>query len=442
MTTAQDSSGAAPPRTGTNAKSMVSTGVGNALEWFDWSIYATFAPFFAARFFNPDDPIAAFLSTLAIFAVGFLARPAGGFLFGWLADRRGRKFTMCATVGLAAAGSLIIGLTPSYGSIGVAASLLLVVARLVQGLAHGGEMPAAQTYISETAPREHRGRWSSLIYVSGTAGSLAGLLLGAVLTASLSSSVMADYGWRIPFILGGLGGVVALLMRSRMHETEAFQKSSEEADSGDGSAQDGNSKRIWPDLIRYRKQAAQVIGLSVGPTVAFYIWTVATPGYAIAALHIDETAALLAGLFAGLLFIAVLPLWGALSDRVGRKPVLLASTLGTAVMIIPMDALVQDSGWQLFAAMAVVQLFLAGICAIVPAVLSELFPTRIRTVGVGMPYSIAVAVFGGTAPYLQTWMGDLGGRGLFNVYVIALLLVSTVVCARLPETRGRDMQDL
>lgn len=419
---------------------MVSTGVGNALEWFDWSIYATFAPFFAARFFDPDDEIAAFLSTLAIFAVGFLARPAGGFVFGWIADRRGRKFTMCATVGLAAAGSLVIGLTPSYGSIGVAASVLLVVARLLQGLAHGGEMPAAQTYISETAPREHRGRWSSLIYASGTFGSLAGLLLGAVLTASLSSSVMADYGWRIPFLLGGLGGVVALLMRSRMHETEAFQKSSDEADAGDAQARPGN--RIWPDLVRYRKQAAQVVGLCVGPTVAFYIWTVATPGYAIAALHIDETAALLAGVFAGLLFIGALPLWGALSDRVGRKPVLVAGTLGTAVMIFPMDSLVQNSGWQLFTAMAVVQLFLAGICAITPAVLSELFPTRIRTVGVGMPYSVAVALFGGTAPYLQTWIGEHGGRGLFNCYVIALLLVSAVVCSRLPETRGRDLQDL
>lgn len=418
-----------------NRKAIFGTGIGNALEWYDWNVYAVFAPFIAASFFSKANPVSAILSTLAVFAVGFLARPLGGFVFGWLSDRLGRRFSMSLAVGTAALGSLIIGLSPSYAAIGAAASLLLLVARLIQGLAHGGELPSAQTYISEFAPRERRGLWSSLIYASGTIGVLAGVLMAAVLTQALDKGAMQSYGWRIPFIIGGIAGIYALFMRRRMDESEVFEEDVVEHDAGQPKP------KIWPEIVRHRKQALQVIGMTVGLTVAYYAWAISAPAYAISALGIDATGALWASVFANLIFIAVLPLWGKLSDRVGRKPVLIAGNLGLVILLFPIGALVRDSAQQLFLGMTAAMIFLAAPAAIVPAVYAELFPTHIRTVGVGIPYSICVALFGGTAPYLQQWIGATYGRTAFTGYVVLLLVISLVVVSRLPETRARHLHE-
>ncbi|HET7396964.1 MAG TPA: MFS transporter [Intrasporangium sp.] len=413
-------------------KTIVGTGVGNALEWFDWGVFAIFAPFFATQFFNPKNPVSAFLSTLVVFAVGFAARPLGGFLFGWLADHRGRKFAMAATVAASAVGSLAIGVAPTYGSVGVLASAVLVVARLVQGLAHGGELPSAQTYVSEFAPRQSRGLWSSLIYVSGTLGNVVGVLVGAILSTVLTKADMQSFGWRIPFLIGGLFGLYALVMRARLHETEQFTQT---------VAKPKARPRVWPEIVRHRRQAIQVIGMTVGMTVAFYTWAIAAPAHAIAALGINAKHALWAGVAANLVFIAVLPLWGALSDRIGRRPVLVIGVLGTALVSFPLNAYLKDSAVQLLVSMSVALVFIAACAAIVPAVYAELFPTHIRTIGVGIPYSICVALFGGTAPYLQAWLGTSVGPSAFTTYVVVLLLVSVAVVLTVPETRGRDLDD-
>lgn len=409
-------------------RTAVGTGIGNALEWFDWSIYATFSPFFATQFFNDTDPVSSFLATLAVFGVGFLARPLGGFLFGWIADRIGRKSAMTASVAGAAVGSLLIGLTPNYATIGMGASALLLLARIAQGLSHGGEMPAAQTYVSEAAPAGRRGLWSSLIYFSGTIGGQLGLLLGVVLTATLPDADMVAYGWRIPFLVGGLLGLYALVMRSRLAESEIFDRAGRR-----------ERPRVFPEIVRHRKQAVQIIGMTAGMTVAYYAWAVSTPAYAIAALGIGSTGALAAGLLAAAVFVVALPLWGKLSDHIGRKPVLLVGALGPAALVFPMDAFIGGSAWRLGLAMAVVQVFLAASASIGPAVYAELFPTHIRTVGVGVPYSIVVALFGGTAPYLQTWVGTEFGRPVFTAYVVVLLVVSAIVVTRLPETKGKAL---
>jgi MHS family alpha-ketoglutarate permease-like MFS transporter len=422
------------------ARTVFGTGVGNALEWFDWGIFAIFAPFFATQFFNPKDPVSAFLSTLIVFAVGFAARPLGGFVFGWLSDQRGRKFSMAATVGAAAVGSLLIAVSPTYGQVGVFASVVLVAARLIQGLAHGGEMPAAQTYVSEFASKDSRGLWASLIYVSGTIGNVIGIMVGVVLTTVLSKSDMQAYGWRIPFVIGGLFGIYALIMRSRMHETEHFEAEVADAIAGGPSTKPAKAP-IWPQIVQHRKQAAQVIGLTVGLTVAFYTWAIAAPAYAISQLGIDPRHALWAGVVANLVFIAILPGWGALSDRIGRKPVLLIGTVGLALVSFPLNSFLQDSALQLAIAMIVALVFMAAGAAIVPAVYAELFPTRIRTIGVGIPYSIAVALFGGTAPYLQAWMGKEISPSAFTGYSVLLLCISAAVIARIPETRGKDLHE-
>lgn len=417
------------------AKTLMGAGVGNALEWFDWNIYAIFAAFFATQFFDSSDPISALLSTLAVFAVGFVARPFGGLVFGWISDRKGRRAAMTLSVAAAAGGSFAIGLSPTYGSIGVGASVILLVARLVQGLAHGGELPSAQTYIAEAAPAGRRGLWASLIYFSGTLGVIAGTGLGAVLTVLLDGDQMASWGWRIPFILGGFFGLYALVMRRRMAETEVF----EEDVAGHGATR--QREPLWPAILRHRKQALQVVGMTVGVTIVYYAWAISAPQYAISSRGVDPTGALWAGLLANLVFIAALPLWGALSDRIGRKPVLLISLGGLIVAIFPLNAIVGESPVQLGIAMALALVLIAAAASIVPAVYAELFPTHIRTVGVGVPYSVAVAAFGGTAPYLQTWLGETVGTAWFNGYVVLMLLISLAVVVSLPETRGRDMHE-
>ena len=420
------------PQTGrmSTAKTIVGTGIGNAVEWYDWAIYATFTPFIASQLFSKADPASAVLSTLAIFAVGFVARPFGGFLFGWIGDRVGRKVSMTLAVGLASLGSLVIGIAPTFASVGAFASLLLLVARLVQGLAHGGELPSSQTYLSEMAPKEHRGFWATLIYTSGTVGILFGTLLGAVLNMALSTEAMNAWGWRIPFLIGAAMGLYALVMRSRLHETEAFE----------GEATSQRRAPIWRQIVRYRKQALQVIGLTVGLTVIYYIWGVVAPSYATTALKIDRGEALWAGVVGNIVFIAALPVWGKLSDRIGRKKVLWAGAIGSAVFHFPMTWLLKDSAWQLAVSMSVMLVFIAASAAIVPAVYAELFPTSIRTVGVGVPYSICVAVFGGTAPYLQQWLGSsLGAPQVFNIYAVLLLVVSAAFVFTIPETKGKDL---
>lgn len=416
---------------GTVRRTIVGTGLGNAIEWYDWAIYATFAPFFAGQLFNNNDPASAVLSTLAVFAVGFLARPLGGFLFGWLGDRVGRKFSMTLAVALASAGSLIIALIPTYGAIGALASFLLLAARLLQGLAHGGELPASQTYLSEMAPAERRGFWSTLIYVSGTVGILFGTVMGVALTSLLSEKAMLDWGWRVPFIVGAILGVYALFMRSRLHETEVY------------SADTAAVKRapVWPQIVQYRRQALQVIGLTVGLTVAYYTWSVAAPTFASTSLGMDRGDALWASALANFAFIFILPLWGKASDRYGRKPVLMAGSIGAAVFFLPMTWLVQDQPWQLAVACTVMLGFLAAGLAIVPAVFAELFPTSIRTIGVGVPYSICVALFGGTAPYLNSWLTTNVGSSAFPIYTVVLLLISFLVAFTIPETKGKVLTE-
>ncbi|WP_233160068.1 MFS transporter [Pseudonocardia sp. MH-G8] len=212
-------------------RTLLGAGVGNTLEWYDWSVYAIFAPFFAAQFFVDDSPTGALLSTLAVFAVGFLMRPIGGFFFGWLADRRGRRFSMTTSMLLMAAGSLVVGIAPTHSQIGIWAAVVLVLARLAQGLAHGGEIAASYTYIAEIAPRARRGLWSTSLYVSVTAGIVLASLIGAGATSALGTDTVRDWAWRIPFLIGGLLGVVGLHLRRTLPETDAFTGQDDDSNS-------------------------------------------------------------------------------------------------------------------------------------------------------------------------------------------------------------------
>ena len=422
---------AAPPST---HRTLVTTGVGNALEWYDWGIYATFSIYFATEIFAPHDPVAAILGAMAVFAVGFVVRPLGGLVFGWLADRRGRRTSMLLTVGLASLGSLMIALVPSYAAAGVGAPVLLLLARVLQGLAHGGEMPTAQTYLAEMAPRERRGRWASLIYVSGTSGVLAGVLMGVILDLMLSDQDMSAWGWRIPFLAGAVLGVWALISRVLLAESPHYQDERRTRRSAGR-----RPSALRPMLAGHWRESVQVVGLVVGGTVCYYVWSVSAIQQAVVVHGMSQGTALQASLVSNLLVIVTLPLWGALSDRVGRRPVLAIGNLAPAVLFLPMNALVGSSFLSLFLPATVMLVLLGAVLAVMPAALPELFPTQIRTLGAALPYAVAVAVFGGTAPYLQNWISITYSVTAFSVYVIVLLLISTGVALTLPETRARDL---
>ncbi len=403
---------------------------GSTFEVFDWSIYSTFAPFFAASFFitTAGDTTKAFLETLIVFAVGFIARPIGSLIFGHLSDTRGRRVSLYATSGTALLGTLLIALAPSHQVIGVGAAILLVVARVIQGLAHGGEQPAAGAYVSEVAQPHNRGSWSSFVYMSIMAGGILGSLTGAILSTTLGPAGLTAWGWRIPFFVGALGSLTALFLISRIPETEVFVETTAKV----------AKPSIWSEMWRARRPALQIIGLTIGLTIAFQNWA-AIGGYHIAVLKANPTAVLWTGVVVNLVTLLALPLWGRLSDRIGRKPVMLIGFLGVALTTWPF-MLFLDGSWQHMAiAMGVSFLFLAGPLAIVPALMAELVPTSIRTIGVGFSYALATAIFGGTVPALQTWISTTWGPTAFGAYVTLALLISLAVVLTVPETRGKDL---
>lgn len=420
--------------TGHPRRSLVAVALGHALEWYDWGVYAIFVPFFASQFFDAANDVSAVLSSLAVFAVGFVARPVGGFVVGALADRVGRTPMMALTVGGMALGSLLIAVSPTYAQIGVGASAILLLGRILQGLSTGGELPTAQTYLAELAPSDRRGRWSSVIYVASVGGNTVGVLLGVVLTLTLTQAQMTEFGWRIPFLLGAVLGVASWWLRRHLQESTAFAAEKEK----DGDRHTAPESSLGT-LVRHRRRVLQVLGLTVGPTVAYYAWVVAMPSYAISSLGVPSTTAYLAGVVASLIMMASLPLWGALSDRIGRRPVLLIGAGGGAVAVPALQGLLGPGIWRLGAVVTVVALLIGATVAILPAVYAEMFPTRVRTSGMAMPYSVAVALFGGTAPYLQTSLGTAVGPAAFAWYTTVLLLVTAITVVTLRESRGASL---
>lgn len=403
---------------------------GTTFEVFDWAIYTTFAAFFATAFFGPDgtkEGTGAFLNTLIVFAVGFVARPVGSLVFGHLSDTRGRRISLYATSATALLGTTLIALAPTHSQIGWGAAVVLVAARTIQGLAHGGEQPAAGAYISEIAQPHRRGLWSSLIYVAILFGGLLGTLLGALLSSLLSPAELSAWGWRIAFGVGALGSIVALYLVWRLPETETFEK-----------AHATQRPDLLQEMLRAWRPALMIIGLTLGITIAFQNWAAMT-GYHIAVFKAKPADTFWASAGANLIAMVSLPLWGALSDRVGRKPVLLVSFVGVAATTYLLMNYLDGSPTRMFIAMTASLVMLAGPLAIIPALMAELVPTSIRTIGVGFSYALATAIFGGTVPPLQTWISRTWGPEAFGLYVTAAVVVSLLVALTVPETRGKNL---
>ncbi len=409
-------------------KSLLASAVGNVLEWYEWSAYAVFAPFIAAVVFDSSNPVSALLSTLAVFAVGFLMRPLGGIVFGRIADRRGRKFVLVTTMLMMAGGSLVIGIMPTYDSVGIWASVILLAARITQGFAHGGESATAYSYVSEIAPPHRRGMWGSVAFIAIFGGSALAYSVGGGVTSVLSNDAVAEWGWRIPFLIGALLALVALYLRRSMEESEVF----------DAQAADGGPRIPRATVVR---AVLLMIGMTSGITAAHYTWTSYISTYAITQKDMNPDTAYWMLVVAQLIALVSLPFWGLLSDRIGRRPMLFAFAGLMFVLQFPLTAMITSSGWTLLVATTTALLVVSIPASVLSATLSESFPTKLRTQAIGFAYSISVAVFGGSSPYLNQLLVGQGIGWAFSIYIMVLCAFTGIACMFMRETKGIRLED-
>ncbi len=415
-------------------RSIFSGSVGNLVEWYDWYVYAAFSLYFAKAFFPQGDRTAQLLNTAAVFAVGFLMRPIGGWLMGLWADRHGRKSALMLSVTLMCGGSLMIAVTPGHATIGIAAPILLVLARLLQGLSVGGEYGISATYLSEMATREHRGFWSSFQYVTLILGQLLALAVLILLQQVFLTAEQIDaWGWRIPFAIGALCAVTALYLRRNMAETEAFANAKP-------SSKSSSSLRA---LLQHPRAVLTVIGLTLGGTVAFYTYTTYMLKFLVNSAGMSRQTATLISASTLIVYMLLQPLVGALSDRVGRRPILIAfGVLGTLLTVPILSALGSvDSTFEAFALIMLALVIVSGYTAINAVVKAELFPVEIRALGVGLPYALTVSIFGGTAEYIALWFKSIGQESGFYWYVTVCIAVSLCVYTLMPDTRATSRID-
>ncbi len=400
---------------------------GNLVEWYDFYAYAAFALYFAGAFFPSSDPVVQQLNAALLFAAGFLVRPLGGLLFGQLADRYGRRNALTASVMLMCFGSLMIAVTPSYASIGLAAPIMLGVARIIQGLSLGGEYGTSATYLVEVADQRNRGFYSSFQYVTLIGGQFCAVLVLLVLQhVFLSGDEIRAWGWRIPFFVGALLAIFAAIMRRNLHETEAFVEA--KISGGHGSLR---------TLFKYPRELMIVVGLTAGGTAAFYTYTIYMQKFLRLSVGLtdNQTTAVTA---ASLIFAMLLqPIYGAISDKVGRKWLLIFfGVCGTLFTIPLLSALAQTkTPLGAFLIIAAAWLIVSGYTSINAVVKAELFPTSVRATGVGLPYALTVSIFGGTADSIALWFKSIGHQQWFYYYLTGIIALSLTVYVTMRDTK-------
>lgn len=415
-------------------KAILTGSAGNLVEWYDWYTYATFTIYFAPVFFPSGNYTAQLLNTAAIFGVGFLMRPIGGWLFGRIADQKGRKSAMTLSVLLMSFGSMLIACTPGHASIGVAAPALLLVARLLQGLSVGGEYGTSATYLSEVATPERRGFYSSFQYVTLIGGQLLALGIQMLLQhLFLTPEQLQEWGWRIPFIIGAFLALYVLYLRRHMEESTSFDKVKDAADKG-------SVKRLFRE---HPRAVITVVGLTLGGTLAFYTYTTYMQKFLVNTVHLSKERSTLIVFFLMLIYAGLQPLFGLLSDKIGRRPLLIGfGVLGT-LLTVPLLTAISHAGsewtafWLILAALVIV----SGYTSINAVVKAEMFPAEVRALGVGFPYAITVAVFGGSAEYIALLFKNKGNEPAYYWYVTAAIFVSLLVYVRSRDTKYHSYLD-
>uniref|UniRef100_A0A7C1WWI2 Alpha-ketoglutarate permease n=1 Tax=Pseudomonas graminis TaxID=158627 RepID=A0A7C1WWI2_9PSED len=403
---------------------IVGASSGNLVEWFDFYVYAFCAIYFAPAFFPSDDPTVQLLNTAGVFAAGFLMRPIGGWLFGRVADKHGRKNSMMISVLMMCAGSLVIACLPTYASIGAWAPFLLLMARLFQGLSVGGEYGTTATYMSEVALRGQRGFFASFQYVTLIGGQLLAVLTVVILQQFLSADELRAYGWRIPFVVGAVAAVISLVLRRSLKETTTAEVR-QNKDAGSMSA-----------LFRDHKAAfITVLGYTAGGSLIFYTFTTYMQKYLVNTVHMDAKVASYIMTGALFLYMCMQPVFGMLADKIGRRASMLwFGGLGT-LCTVPLLLTLKTTTSPIIAfvlitlALAIVS-FYTSISGLVKA---EMFPVQVRALGVGLAYAVANAIFGGSAEYVALGLKNMGMENTFYWYVTAIMAIAFLFSLRLPK---------
>lgn len=416
-------------------KVMAASAIGHFVEWFDFAVYAYAAPVIAAQFFPKVEPSAALLSTFAVYAVGFVARPLGAFLLGALGDRYGRKRVLAVVVLLMGLATTFIGLLPTYATVGILAPILLIVLRVIQGLSAAGETIGSCSFVAEHSDIAHRGRNVGIVYTASNLPPVLAALLVLGLTTFLAPDTYESWGWRVPFLLGAPLAVVGLYIRTRVDESPAFIEMRE-------------SKRVESAPIRavFAQQwraMLTVFAMAAVASLGYYSLTGYFYSYMTVTIGIDSDAALISNSIALLITFVVVPIAATISDRVGRKRMLLVGTVINAVVAVPAYLLVGvGTLGAAVLAQGLLGLALGLVFGPAGAAYVEMFPARVRFTGASISYNLAFTIFGGTAPLLATWLISWTGSTIAPAwYIVAVTALALVVLTGMPETRQRSMLD-
>jgi len=415
----------------TRLKAIIGGSTGNLVEWFDWYVYSAFTLYFAPHFFPSTDRTAQLLSTAAVFAVGFLMRPIGAWIMGIYADRHGRKAGLTVSVTLMCAGSLIIACTPGYETIGVFAPTMLVIARLMQGLSVGGEYGASATYLTEMAGKNRRGFFSSFQYVTLISGQLLAICVLLILQSTMSEAALDSWGWRIPFAIGAVLAVVVFYIRRGLAETQSFENA--KADAGDGKPKSGFIQLI----TKHPCETITVMLLTAGGTLAFYAYSIYMQKFLVNTSGFSREVASQINAATLFVFMLLQPIAGGLSDKIGRKPLMVGFGIAGVLFTYPIFTALETATNPIYAGLLVMAalVIVTGYTSINAVVKAELFPAHIRALGVALPYALANTLFGGTAEVVALKFKDAGFERGFYWYVTAMIAVSLVVYLMMKDTR-------